>query len=57
MNIIKRLKDFLINLFSGRTADAASPPTGSNAEGDKSGTGGLETRCVNPENGCRFEVS
>lgn len=57
MNTIKSLKDFFIELFSGKNADPASHPTGSRTEGDKTGTDGLETRCVNPENGCRFEVS
>lgn len=46
-----------LNVFSGKTTDPASYPTGSKAEGNKADAGGLETRCVNPDNGCRFEVS
>jgi len=57
MNIIRSRKDFLINLFSGKTTDPASPPPGSKAEGEKTGTGGVETRCINPDNGCPFEMS
>jgi hypothetical protein len=57
MNIIKSLKDFFINLFSGKTTDPAAHSAGSKAEGDKAGTGGVETRCINPDNGCPFEMS
>jgi hypothetical protein len=57
MNIIKSLKGFFINLFSGKTTDPASPPPGSKAEGKKAGTGGLKTRCINPDYGCPFEMS
>jgi hypothetical protein len=57
MNIIKSLKGFFINLFSGKTTDPASHPPGSKAEGKKAGTGGVETRCINPDNGCSFEMS
>ena len=57
MNIIKSLKCFFINLFSGKTTDPASPPPGSKTEGKNTGTGGLETRCINPDNGCPFEMS
>ena len=35
MNIIRSLKDFFINLFSGKTTDPASPPPRSKAEGTK----------------------
>jgi hypothetical protein len=56
MNIIKSLKDFFVNLVSEKTADPAAHPIGSKAEGDKAGAGGLETRCINPDYGCRFEV-
>jgi hypothetical protein len=57
MNIIRSLKGFFINLFSGKTTDPASPPPGSKTEGKNTGTGGLETRCINPDNGCPFEMS
>ena len=57
MNIIRSLRDFFINLFSGKTTDPASHPPGSKAEGKKAGTGGVETRCINPDNGCPFEMS
>ena len=57
MNIIRSLKDFFINLFSGKTTDPAAHPPRSKAEGIKAGTGGIETRCINPDNGCRFEMS
>ena len=36
MNIIRSLKDFFINLFSGKTTDPASHPPGSKAEGKQS---------------------
>jgi hypothetical protein len=57
MNIIRSIKDFLINMFSGKTTDPASHPPGSKAEGKKADTGGVETRCINPDNGCPFEMS
>ena len=57
MNIIKSLKDFFINQVSEKSTGPAPHPTGSKAEGSKAGTGGLDTRCINPDYGCRFEVS
>lgn len=54
MNTIKSLKDFFINLFSGKTTGPAPHPTGSQAERRNAGTGGLETRCINPDYGCRL---
>ena len=57
MNNIRSLKDFFIKLFSGKTTDPVANLTGLKSEGNKVGTGGLETRCVNPDNGCRFEMS
>jgi hypothetical protein len=57
MKIIELLKNFFITLFSGKTTGPASHPTGSEAEGNKAGTGGLETRCINPDYGCPFEMS
>jgi len=57
MNIIRSLKDFFINLFSGKTTDPAAHPPRSKAEGIKAGTGGIETRCINTDNGCPFEMS
>ena len=57
MYIITSLKNFFMNLFSGKTADPASHPTGSKAEESAVGKSGEETRCINPDNGCRFEMS
>jgi hypothetical protein len=57
MNIITALKGFLINLFSGKTTDPGSHPTGSKPERESAGAGGLETRCSNPDYECRIEVS
>jgi len=57
MNIIKSLRDFFINVFSGKTTDPASLPAGAKAGGNKADTNGLEARCMNPDHGCRFEVS
>jgi hypothetical protein len=57
MNIIKSLQDFFINLVSEKSTGPASHPSGSKVEGNKAGTGGPDTRCINPDYGCRFEVS
>jgi hypothetical protein len=57
MIIIRSLKDFFINLFSGKTTDPAAHPPRAKAEGIKAGTGGVEARCINPDNGCPFEMS
>ena len=57
MNPIRSLKSVLIHLFSGEPADpAASHPVGTTARENKTGDGAVETRCINPEYGCRFEV-
>jgi len=57
MYIITSLKNFFMNLFSGKTANPASRPTGSKAERNAAGKSGEETRCINPDNGCNFEMS
>jgi hypothetical protein len=57
MKIIELAKNFFVNLVSEKTTDPAAHPIGSKAEGNKAGAGGLETRCINPDYGCRFEVS
>jgi hypothetical protein len=57
MNIIKALKGFFINLFSGKATGPGSHPSGSKTERESAGAGGLETRCSNPDYGCRYEVS
>ena len=57
MNIIKSLRDFFVNVFSGKTTDPASLPAGAKAGGNKADTNGLEARCMNPDHGCRFEVT
>jgi len=46
-----------MNLFSGKTTDSVANPTGLKSDGNKVGTGGLETRCSNPDNGYPFEMS
>jgi len=58
MNLIRTLKITLIHVFSAEPADpAASRPAGSKARENKTGDGAVETRCINPEYGCRFGVS
>jgi hypothetical protein len=57
MYIITSLKNFFMNLFSRKTADPASRITDSKAEKSAAGKSGEETRCINPDNGCRFEMS
>jgi hypothetical protein len=58
MNFIRSLKGVLIEWFSEKPADpAASPSAGTAAWESKTGDGAVETRCINPEYGCRFEVS
>jgi hypothetical protein len=57
MKIIEWVKNFFITLFSGKPTGPVSHPTGSEAQGNKAGTGGLETRCTNPDYGCPFEMS
>jgi len=57
MYIITSLKNFFMNLFSGKTADPASRPNGSKAEGNAVGKSEEEIRCTNPDNGCHFEMS
>jgi hypothetical protein len=46
-----------MNLFSGKTTDPVENLTDLKSDGNKVGTGGLETRCINPDNGCPFEMS
>jgi hypothetical protein len=57
MNIMQSLRDFFINVFSGKATGLASHPTDAKPEGNKADTSGLETRCMNPDHGCRFEVT
>lgn len=57
MKIIKLLRNFFINVFSGPASGVASDPTAAKPEGNKADTSGLETRCMNPDHGCRFEVT
>jgi hypothetical protein len=58
MNLIRSLKNVLIHLFSAEPAQpTASHPAGTKAGDNKTGDGAVETRCINPEYGCRFEVS
>jgi hypothetical protein len=58
MNRIRSLKGLLIKWFSAKPAGpAASPPAGAKARENKPGEGAVETRCIKPEYGCRFEVS
>jgi hypothetical protein len=57
MNFIRSLKGVLIEWFSAKSADAAaSPPGGTATRESKTGDGAVETRCINPEYGCRLEV-
>jgi hypothetical protein len=58
MNFIRSLKGVFIDWFSAKPADpTASRPGGPKARENKTGDGAVETRCINPEYGCRFEVS
>jgi hypothetical protein len=57
MNVFESLKSFIMNLFSGKRAHPKTDRTATEAEKDKTDPVGLETRCVNPDIGCRFEVS
>ena len=58
MNLIRYLKSVLVHLFFAEPADpAASPPTGTKARENKTGDGAVETRCINPDYWCRFDVS
>jgi hypothetical protein len=57
MRVFESLKDIIMNLFSGKRANPKTGRTASEAEKDTTAPGGLETRCVNPDIGCRFEVS
>ena len=57
MNIMQSLRDFFINVFSGKATGVASHPAGAKPEGNKADTSGLEARCMNPDHGCRFEVT
>jgi hypothetical protein len=57
MHIFESLKEFFMQLFSGKPPrpTAGKPETG--AERTKIGSEGLENRCVNPDYGCPFEAS
>ena len=58
MNLIRYLKSVLIHLFSAEpTGPVASHPAGTKARENKTGDGAVETRCINPDYGCRFDVS
>ena len=57
MNIMQSLRDFFINVFSGKATGLASHPTDAKPEGNKADPSRLETRCVNPDIGCPYEVS
>lgn len=58
MNLIRSLIGVFRHSLSAKHADPeALPPAGGKARDNKTGDGAVETRCINPEYGCRFEVS
>jgi hypothetical protein len=54
MNVFESLKEFITNLFSGKRANPKTDRNPTEAEKGTTASGGLETRCVNPDIGCPF---
>jgi|PlaIllAssembly_1097288.scaffolds.fasta_scaffold174690_3 hypothetical protein len=57
MNVFEFLTDFFKKLFIGKPNRPAADNPEAGAGSSQAGLGGLETRCVNPDMGCPFEVS
>ena len=57
MDLMHAVKKFLSTVGSKTERGAKSPRSGAELEKDRAEERGLKSRCVNPENGCRFEVS
>jgi hypothetical protein len=57
MNVFEWLTTIFRKLLPGTRADPAEGNPDVEAEDGKMGSGGLESRCINPDIGCPFEVS
>jgi hypothetical protein len=57
MNVFEFLIDFLRKLFIAKPDRSTADKPEAAAESSRMGLGGLETRCINPDTGCPFEVS
>ena len=57
MDLMHAVKKILSTVGSKTRFLPKSPRPGAEAEKDRAEARGLESRCVNPEYGCRFEVS
>jgi hypothetical protein len=57
MSLMHAVKKFLSTVGSRTRLRAKSPRFGAETEKDRAEERGLKSRCVNPEYGCRFEVS
>jgi len=57
MNVFEFLKNFFTKLFLEKPTSPTADKSHAGAEDAKRVPGGLETRCVNPDTGCPFEVS
>jgi hypothetical protein len=57
MDIIHAVKNFLSSLVSRARPSAESTRPGTEAALGGAEERGLKSRCVNPDHGCRFEVS
>ena len=57
MDLIHAVKNFLSSLVSRARPSAESTRPGTEAALGGAEERGLKSRCVNPDHGCRFEVS
>jgi hypothetical protein len=57
MSPIEFLTRFLMKLFLGNPARPTAGKTDADSEATQMGSEAVETRCVNPDIGCPFEVS
>jgi hypothetical protein len=57
MDLMHAVKKFLSTIGSKTGRGTKSRRSGAELEKDRAEERGLKSRCVNPENGCRFEVS
>jgi len=54
MRILELLKTFFLGLFGAARPGPGGQSTARKAGPDAPDSGGLETRCINPDTGCRF---
>lgn len=54
MRILELLKTFFLGLFGAARPGPGGQSTARKAGPDAPDSGGLETRCINPDMGCRF---